>query len=389
MHGCWVKKGMVPLRYYNKKHVTIALILAVLIAAVFMLICGRKTVQPVFKEALRIKSTHKYNIADAKRDYMLPSAKPAANEKEGYDIMVIKLDTNGNSQWSRTYGGEYYDWADLIVPLKDGGYLISAKTYSFGEAYEGIYLLKLDAKGNSTDVYRFDTPYDKSLVFQLDSGTLEAGRTYTDADKNYGVNLASIAPDGNYNWIKTFGNNYFEWGYTAVSTKEGHLVTTGQPENTGEQDLEDVFVFERDKEGNYKWNRRFGGNKYDRGYSISAIREGGYIVSGLSCSYGNGYDDAYLIKLDANCNSVWARTYGGDSHDRAYSSEETTDKGFITAGSSMSYNKKGNFEMYVFKTDADGNTQWMRTYGGKGDFAAYSVAVTKDGGYVAAGAAGR
>jgi hypothetical protein len=55
----------------------------------------------------------------------------------------------------------------------------------------------------------------------------------------------------------------------------------------------------------------------------------------------------------------------------------------------MSYNKKDKFEMYVFKTDADGNTQWMRTYGSDQDSAAYSVAVTKDGGYVVAGAVGR
>ena len=362
---------------------------ALLIAAMLVMICARKDAGPVFKETKHIKSPKKYDITNPKRDYMMPMKKNKGGVNNGYDIMVMKLDADGNSIWSRAFGGQYYDWADLIVPVKDGGYVLVAKTYSFGEAYEGVYILKLDSKGNSTDVYRFDTPFDKSLTFALDSGRLEAGRTYTDTDKNYGVNLECMDAGGEYKWIKTFGNNYFEWGYTAVSAKGGCFVTTGQPENTGEQDLEDVFVYERDKDGNYVWYKRFGGNKYDRGYSISAVKEGGYIVSGLSCSYGNGYDDAYLIRLDADGNSLWARTYGGENHDRAYSSEETKDGGFITAGSSMSYNKKDKFEMYVFKTDADGNTQWMRTYGSDQDSAAYSVAVTKDGGYVVAGAVGR
>src|ERR1035437_416204 len=373
----------------SKRRLTAVLTAVILVIFLFMLLCGRKAVKPVLKKITGIISPLKHGISSAKRDYMLSREKPSGNVNHNYNILVIKLDSQGNSQWSRTYGGAYYDWADQIVPVKDGGYVIAAKTYSFGEDYEGIYFLKIDSKGNSTDVYRFDGACDTVLNFALDSGHLEAGRTYTDTGDNYGLNLANVGPDGEYKRIKTFGNNYFEWGCTAISTKEGNYVTIGQPENIVERDLEDVSVYERDKEGNYKWNRRFGGDKYDRGYSISALKEGGYIISGLSCSLGKGMDDAYMIKLDEKGNSIWAKTYGGEDHDRAYAAEETNDKGFIMAGSTMSYNNKGNFEMCVVKTDADGNTQWVKTYGGAGDYAAYSVAVAKDGGYVVAGAAGR
>lgn len=373
----------------KKRHIVISVLIILLILIIMTALCVKETGKPGFKENIRIKSPLKYDIADARRDYMLPEEKPEKGEKTGFDIMVIKLDARGNSQWSRTYGGEYYDWADHIIPVKDGGYLLAAKTYSFDEAYQGVYILKIDSKGNSTHVYRFDTPYDTTLKFPLDYGYVEAGRTYTDAGDNYGVNLTCVNPDGGYKWVKTFGNDYFEWGYTAVSTKDGHFVTTGQPDNLTDRDMEDVFVSERDKQGDYRWNKCFGGNGYDRGYSIAALKQGGYIISGLSCSYGSGCDDAYLIRLDADGNSIWAKTYGGENHDRAYAVEETQDKGFIIAGSTMSFNRDDRFEMYVIRTDADGNMKWVKTFGALKDMAAYSVAVTKDGGYVVAGASGK
>ncbi len=367
----------------KKRHVVYTVIIVVIVAVLlFLLRCGGIR-QAAVKIPQIIKEIPK--TAGTGQDYVLAIPEKASMTKGRYGIWVVKIDSRGNTQWTKTFGSDYYEWAESVIPVKDGGYIVASKTYTFGEGYDGINLMKLDSKGNMLWVREFDDNDDKPFSEPLGQGSLIAGRTYAENDTGYGVYLAKTGRDGDYLWMKTFGNDYLAWGYTAVSTENGSFVTTAMEEDFLPADGADVYLVRRDKSGEYSWTRKFGGDKYDRGYSVEPAADGGFIISGITFSYGAGEDDFYIIKTDREGKLTWENTYGGAGRDRAYDAQQALDGGFIAAGATTSYGS-GGYDAYVVKVDRDGDTIWAKAYGGAGDDSAHSIALTKDGGYIFAGA---
>ena len=132
------------------------------------------------------------------------------------------------------------------------------------------------------------------------------------------------------------------------------------------------------------WTRTYGGSDFDKGYSVQQTQDGGFIIVGFTESYGAGGEDVYLIKTDENGDTLWTRTYGGSSDDMGNSVQETTDGGFIIAGYTYSYGAGGS-GVYLIRTDSLGDTLWTRTYGGSDDDYGYSVQQCQDGGFIIAG----
>jgi len=138
------------------------------------------------------------------------------------------------------------------------------------------------------------------------------------------------------------------------------------------------------------WQKMFGGSRGDEAYSIQQTSDDGYIVGGRSHSsdipdtVDHGGSDCYILKLDTHGEIEWHNIYGGDEHDAAYSVQQTSDGGYIVAGS-YGYDQNGYDwnEYYVLKLDAQGEIEWQRTYG-EGD-AAHSIRQTSDNGYIVAG----
>ncbi|MCK4505392.1 MAG: hypothetical protein KAW14_07240, partial [Candidatus Aegiribacteria sp.] len=85
------------------------------------------------------------------------------------------------------------------------------------------------------------------------------------------------------------------------------------------------------------WTNVIGSVSPDEGYSVRQTTDGGYIVTGVTLSYGAGSADVYLIKTDASGDTLWTETFGGVSIDWGESVNQTTDGGYIIAGSTKSY----------------------------------------------------
>jgi predicted secreted protein len=131
-----------------------------------------------------------------------------------------------------------------------------------------------------------------------------------------------------------------------------------------------------------QWNKTFGGSGWDSA-NLSGLptSDGGYILAGQTDSYGAGWEDVWLIKTDASGNQQWNRTFGGSGWDSAYSVQPTSDGGYILAGQTSSYGAGGT-DVWLIKTDASGNQQWNKTFGGTGYDYGGSVMQTSDGGYI-------
>ena len=132
------------------------------------------------------------------------------------------------------------------------------------------------------------------------------------------------------------------------------------------------------------WSRTFGGGNNEQCYSIIHTADGGYALAGYTESYGAGSYDMWLVKTDADGESLWSRTFGGARNDRCYSIIQTADGGFALAGGTLSFGA-GDYDMWLVKTDSDGDSLWSRTFGGRNTDWCFSMIQTADGGYLLAG----
>jgi len=301
------------------------------------------------------------------------------------DVFLLKTDASGNLRWAKTFGGSYYDEASSVQQTSDGGYIVAGYTYSFGAGYNDIFLLKTDALGNLQWAKTFGgSSYDwaSSVQQTRDGGYIVAGYTYSFGAGYTDIFLLKTDALGNLQWAKTFGGSNYELAYSVQQTSDGGYIVTGYTLSFGAGG--DVFLLKTDASGNLQWAKTFGGSYVDSAFSVQQTSDGGYIVAGGTYSFGAGYTDIFLLKTDALGNLQWAKTFGGSDYELAFSVQQTSDGGYIVAGETRSFGA-GIYDVFLLKTNASGNLQWAKTFGGSFDDWAYSVQQTSDGGYIMAG----
>ena len=180
-------------------------------------------------------------------------------------------------------------------------------------------------------------------------------------------------------WTQTYGGNYDDRSYYVQQTEDGGFITTGYTHSYGAGGC-DIWLIKTDAEGNLEWEQTFGGCNNDGGYCVQQTSDGGYIVVGYTYSFGAGSYDAWLIKTDAIGNVEWDQTYGGGEGDDGHYVQQTIDGGYIIAGGTYSYGVI--WDVWLIKTDANGNEEWNQVFGGGGYQAANCVQQTEDGGYI-------
>jgi hypothetical protein len=303
-----------------------------------------------------------------------------------FSVYLIRTDSLGDTLWTKTYGGFGDDEGNSIQLTSDGGYIIAGRTRSFGSGLYDVYLIKTDSFGNAnwTRTYGGNN-VDEGFSVQetMDGGYIVAGGTWSFGAGEGDVYLVRTDPNGDTLWTRTYGGSSWDYGYSVQETPDSGYVVTGITESFGEG-WYDVYLIRTDANGDTLWTKAYGGTEWDYGYSVQVTPDGGFIIGGRTTSFGAGNNDVYLVKTDSAGDTLWTKTFGGTDFDIGKSVRVTQDSGYVITGLTGSFGP-GFYDVYLVRTDASGGTIWTRTFGGGSDDGGESVQETQDGGFIIAG----
>ncbi|AWW00645.1 3-coathanger stack domain-containing protein [Arcticibacterium luteifluviistationis] len=346
---------------------------------------------------LKIKSNNgcevNSNILNIQQNIFLPPLISSAIESGVPKDTILQL-------WDRSYGGTSSDWANDIIRTQDDNLLIVGTSYSDlngnkttqNKGQSDMYIVKIDTLGNKI----WDTSFGTSLYDEATSATISSdgnilviGTSYTanDGDKTDaslgGTDfwLLKIDQNGTKIWDKVYGTNKHESYGKILKTTDNNYLIYGTIRALNYATSE-YFSIKIDINGNIIWSKTFTGGAEDQMFSATNTQDGGYIFGGRSTSGQNldktqpsfGTSDIWLIKTDVNGNKVWDRSYGGAAGDVNSGISELPNGSFVISGTSYSPsggNKtSGNLglgDYWLLKIDYAGNLIWDRNYGGNKD----------------------
>jgi len=265
------------------------------------------------------------------------------------------------ASWSRTYGGTNRDVASAIVPTPDGGYLVAGRASP--SWIWGVWVLKLDGSGNVQWQKTYGGVVDDRVSVAVaptsDGGYVVAGTTWSFGAGYGDVWVLKLNGSGDVVWQKTYGGPERDEARAVAPTPDGGYVVAGATRSFGAGYV-DAWVLKLDGSGNVVWQKAYGGGthyaSYDWANAVAPTSDGGYVVAGLTRSFGAGYEDVWVLKLNGSGDVVWQKTYGGAKDDWANAVVPTSDGGYVVAGATRSFGA-GYEDVWVLKLDADGTVR--------------------------------
>ena len=323
-------------------------------------------------------------IQCADKGYAITGGTYSFNDSVNGDVYIIKLDSNGVLKWTRTIGGSGVDLGYSIIQTKDKGYAVSGFTSSYGAGRNDFYVIKLDSVGNlqwTKTIGGNGDDESNSIVQTRDGGYGIAGTTYSYDSGNVNAYIVKLDSSGNFLWSKIIGTG-LTWGFYMIGTKDGGFMITGLTNNCNISVYRNYLALKLDSMGNIQWEKSVGGDYYDYGYSVIQTKDGGYALTGWSDSFISGVPSLYVVKLDSSGTLQWGTAIG--NYNNGYSIVQCNDGGYIAAGWSQFYGA-GYGDVYLVKLDSSGVVLWTKTFGGDSLEKGYSIITTEDKGYAVAG----
>ncbi len=303
-----------------------------------------------------------------------------------FDVWLIKTDSEGDTLWTKTYGWLGEDRGFSVDQTADGGYIVAGYTSSYGAGGLDMWLVRTDSAGDSLWTKTFGGLYwdwATSVQQTSDGGFILTGMTDTSGTGDWDVCLVKTDINGEAEWVRLFGADNCDNGMSVCQTDDGGYIVLSDTYSYG-AGSSDFWLIKTDGNGISLWTKTFGGSDCERSHSVRQTADGGYIIAGDTKSYGSGDYDVWLVKTDSSGESEWTRTFGGVDEDCGCSVRQTDDDGYVVAGYTESIGA-GNFDVWLVRTDDTGDTVWSKTIGGENLDRGRSIDLTSDGGFIVAG----
>ncbi|MCK5629998.1 MAG: hypothetical protein KAI26_05245, partial [Nanoarchaeota archaeon] len=278
-------------------------------------------------------------------------------------------------------GGALNDYGYSVVQTSDGGYVVTGKSQSYGGSDDDLLLIKFDSSGAeewTKTVGGTSADVGNSVAQTSDGGYIVTGSTDSYDIASYDLLLVKFNSSGAEEWTKAVGDTSSDHGYSVAQTSDGGYVVTGLTYSYGAGGI-DVWLIKFNSSGAEEWTKTVGDTNTDRSNSVVQTSDGGYIVTGDTKSYSAGDSDVLLVKFDSSGAEEWTKTVGGTSADVGYSVVQTSDGGYIVTGNTNSYDL-ASYDLLLVKFDSSGAEEWTKTVGGASSDIGRSVVQTSDGG---------
>ena len=312
------------------------------------------------------------------------------------DIFLAKYDKNGNREWGVIFGEEQeMESAYCVHQTNDGGYIIvgtaNVKSSTYPDSYTedtDVLLIKTDSAGRLLWSKRIGGGEDEFGQFVLqtsDGGYIIAGGIMYLSGLNAGfsdIYLLRTDQNGNVIWSQVYEEDGYEEGWCVRQIKDDGYIILGQADHGTGGENTDIVLIKTDQNGNLVWKKYYGGEGLEVAYCLLETKDAGFIIFGATSSYGVGGSDLYLVKTDKNGNIEWSRTFGGEKDEIGIAIKETSDGGYLLGGSSFSKYEHEPY-WYVIKVDSKGNMEWGEVIENR--ICIGLLAETEDGGYIIGG----
>lgn len=295
-------------------------------------------------------------------------------DNAGYaDCWIIKLDSFGELEWQTTIGGSQSDFAKSILQAPDSGYVFTGFSLSddgdiaehFGDDdTEDLIVVKLDKNGNLVWTKVFGNGYDdfgSAITLTASGDFLICGSTNLYGYFDYWI--LKLDPDGNLIWDKNYGGGDYDAAYAILETSQHNILISGLAySNNGDVeehhvgDNQDMWTLLVDSVGNIIWQNCLGGSSADEGYGLVECSDGSFVIGGLTTTLNDGdvtghqgpmfYPNYWIVKLDENGIMKWQKCLGGTGGDQGNAIIRLTDKTFVASG--YSYSNDGDVSNHYF-----------------------------------------
>ncbi len=287
-------------------------------------------------------------------------------------------------EWSKTYGSSEWDFLFNVDETTDGGYYTSGTT-EISNMYYG-WIMKLDSKGHiEWEIIEEDTRCSNLnylLVYNAiqtkDEGFIICGSTQDDENNLVGF-VIKYDLDGNKQWSRIYGDKDSNQITNVLELDQGYMAI-------GIESINDDYyspLIKIDNDGLVEWKKNFNyGENPDMFWGICSTNDNGFILSGTT-GWAQPNADIWLVKTDAEGNLIWNKTYGGDAAEefRPNKCSIASDGGFIIGCESNSFGS-GDLDGWIFKIDSDGNMLWDKTFGGEMQDRIWGMDNTVDDGFI-------
>ncbi len=302
-----------------------------------------------------------YSVAETSDGGWIVTGYVAPFRDGKHHLYLIKLDSDGQVLWTRG------DWEWINEPVggvgysvqetSDGGYIIAGATSPWFGEIEDLWLIKTDSEGDTlwTRIYGGEGPDCGCSVREAsDGGYIVAGYTSTD----WSLWLLRTDENGDIVWTSGLDEWWYGKGYSVTETSDGGWIVTGYVEPFDDA-KHHLIVARMDSDGDTLWTRMeqgwFPNGAGGVGRCIQETSDGNFILIGYTSEWIGDTNDLFLVKLNPAGDTLWSRIYGGEDEDAGYSVDQTSDGGYIIAGETKSFGA-GGYDLWLLKTDSLGDT---------------------------------
>jgi hypothetical protein len=284
-----------------------------------------------------------YDIQEITGGYIAAGMTESYGDGEN-DAWMIKMDSTGSEDWNITFGESGNDKFSSIQQTPDGGYILTGTFYSPDLSSQEVLLFKTDSNGEEEWSKTFGGAPGSDVGHEVqvtdDNGYIIIGRTSYYGDGDYDIWLIKTDSIGNEEWNKTWSgadSGYADafglgGGMSVKQTSDDGFILVGMTDETS-TGSNDAVLIKTDSDGNEEWNKTFGGAGHDEGYSVYITSDEDYLIGGGTVSFGTSTWDGWLIKTDSDGNEDWNVTFGsaapGNNPPNNPFQPEGPDEGFV------------------------------------------------------------